>query len=96
MDKLKLIKTIVVILTFMLIFGTLLLLGSIIKKTQTTTAPIPEQILLKQPAGSRIAQILPHNENLYILIKDGGLSDRIIIINSPNGKINSTIILNED
>ena len=91
MDKLKLVKTIVFLLTFLLVFGTLLLLGGIIKKTRTTDAALPQQLGLNQPSGSRIAEIRPQDGLLYLLVKDGGLSDRIIIMAASSGKLLSTI-----
>lgn len=94
MDKLKLVKTIVFLLTFLLVFGTLLLIGGIVKKTRTADTPLPQQLGLKQPSGSRIAEILPQNGLLYLLVKDGGLSDRIIIMDASSGKILSTISVN--
>ena len=94
MDKLKLVKTIVFLLTFLLVFGTLLLIGGIIKKTRTTDAALPQQLGLNQPSGSRIAEIRPQDGLLYLLVKDGGLSDRIIIMDASSGKILSTISVN--
>lgn len=94
MDKLKLVKTIVFFLTFLLVFGTLLLLGSIIKKTGSSEQTIPQQVNLNQPAGSRIAKILPQDGSLFLLIKDGGVSDRVMIMDAASGQIISTIILN--
>lgn len=94
MDKLKLVKTIVFFLTFLLVFGTLLLLGSIIKKTGSSGQTIPQQVNLNQPAGSRIAEMTSHNDSLWLLIKDGGISDRVIIIDTASGQTISTITLN--
>lgn len=82
MDKLKLIKTIVVIITFMLVFGSLMLLTVIYKKAR----PTPQQhkeVSLEQPLGSTIENISVIGDNLAILIKNGGGADRIIIY-SPN------------
>lgn len=93
MDKLKLIKTIVFILTFLLIFGTLILLGSIIKKTRSSETPMPVSISLGQPAGSSLKQIIEQNGRLYLLVREGGKPDRIIILDSRGGAVLSTIEL---
>lgn len=93
MDKLKLIKTIVFILTFLLIFGTLMLLGSIFKKTHSAATPLPQAISLEQPIGSNLEQIAEKNNNLYLLVRDGGLPDRVIIFDTQTGKTLSTISL---
>ena len=94
MDKLKLIKTIVVVLTFLLVFGTLILLGNIIKKTRQSATPLPKQISLNQPHGSQISEMLEKDGNLYLLVKDGGQADRVVIINPKDSSSISTIQLN--
>lgn len=79
MDKLKIIKAIVVIMTFLLVFGSLYAIGLIYKRASGHSA---ETILsLNQPKGSYISDYSSDGDNLYILIKGGKLSDRIIVIN---------------
>ena len=80
MDKLKLIKTIVVLITFMLVFGSLMLLTVIYKKAHTSPAVYSESGL-EQPDGSHIDSIIEVDGKLAILVKDGGEPDRIIIYN---------------
>lgn len=94
MDKLKLIKTIVFTLTFLLIFGSLIMLTSLYKKTRYTPEPIPSEINLSEPSGSSIKKIYNIENNLYIVIEGGGESDRIIIFDSQAGKKISKINLN--
>lgn len=94
MDKLKLVKTIVFIITFLLIFGTVLLLGTIYKRTHRQTTPAPENVSLNEPEGSRIAATEYNGDNLYILVKDGGKSDRIIIYSVSDGKKLTSVTLN--
>lgn len=80
MDKLKILKAIVALLTFLLVFGLLTALGTIYKKV---SAPAPKNIStgLKQPAGSSIESFKIDEGRLYLLVKNGGLADRIIIVN---------------
>lgn len=80
MDKLKLIKTIVAVLTFLLVFGTLTALGSIYKKV-SAPAPQPSDLALHQPEGSSIEKFTVKDGKLYLLVKYGGQPDRIIVIN---------------
>lgn len=95
MDKLKLIKAVVCILTFLLVFGTLVLLGAIYKKTHRSPATVPEiTASLDQPAGSIVADYKIIGDEMYVLIKNGGISDRIIIYNRQLGKTAATITLN--
>lgn len=91
MDKLKIIKIVVVFMTFILVLGSLLLLTSVYKKVNKKTPQMLENISLNQPAESRINNILEHNDYIYILVKDGGQADRIIIFNPKEGKKVSTI-----
>lgn len=91
MDKLKLVKGIVFFMTFLLIFGSLLLLGSLYKKTRSTGASEYGEASLGQPAGSNIVQFNAEGGILYLLIKDGGKADRIIIFDSKNGRNLATV-----
>lgn len=94
MDKLKLIKTTVFILTFLLIFGTLSLLGLFFKKTHPDTSEIPQQISLKQPVGSYIKEMQVANDKLYVLTVGGGIEDRVIIYDTTAHSVLTTIKIN--
>ena len=85
MDKLRIIKTIVLI-TYLLVFGCMLLLETLYKKVNRPVN-IPEgAINLNEPQGSTITQMQVHNGNLYLLVKDGGLPDRVIIFNQDTNQ----------
>lgn len=94
MDKLKLIKMSVFILTFLLIFGTLSILGILFQKSRNTETALPPQISLQEPRGSLIKQINQEDGKLYMLVIGGGDEDRIIIFDTLNGKKLSTIKIN--
>ena len=94
MDKLKLIKTVVVILTLLLIFGTLTLLGLFVHKTRTAQQPLPAEVNLGEPHGSIIKQISNSGETLYMLVIGGGEDDRIIVFDAAGGKKISTLKIN--
>ena len=86
MDKLRIIKTIVFVITFLLVFSCMLLLGTLYKKVNRPVN-IPEgAINLNEPQGSTITQMQVHNGNLYLLVKDGGLPDRVIIFNQDTNQ----------
>ena len=54
MDKLKLVKTIVFVITFLLVFGSMTLLGTLYKKIRKPVAAEPgSSISLKQPPAAR-------------------------------------------
>lgn len=90
MNKLKIVKIIVAALTFLLIFGFLIAAGTIYKKINQKQKKI--DITLNEPTGSQIADYKIDNKNLYVLIKGGNKSDRIVII-TPSGEL-STIKTN--
>lgn len=92
MNQLKLIKAIVVVVTFLLVFGSLLLLTVIYKKAQPKPDTFTE-ISLDQPSGSFIASVTETNGSLAILIKDGGIKDRIILFNPQTMKKSGIINL---
>ncbi len=94
MEKLKIVKIIVCLLTFLLVLGTLALLGTIYKKTRKNIPTHEINYTLSQPKGSEISQYSIHNGQLYMLIKHGGLSDRIIIYNPEQATVTGTIQLN--
>lgn len=81
MDKLKLIKTIVALLTFLLVFGMLTTIGAIYKKV-SSSAPKLESLNLNQPQGSNIEHFQQEDDKIFMLIKNGGKSDRIVIVNT--------------
>ena len=97
MDKLKVIKAIVVMITFLLVFGSLMLLTIIYKKAQQQ--PMTDtysESSLQEPQGSSIISIDVLQENLAILVKGGGLSDRIIIYNPQKMAKIATINVQDD
>lgn len=94
MNKLKLVKTAVFLLTFLLVFGTLVVLSTLFQKTQKTQEELPSSISLNEPKGSVIQQIRQNDDTLYLLIQGGGLDDRIVIFDGKIGKKISTIQIN--
>lgn len=92
MNKLKIVKAIVAIMTFLLLFGFLIAAGTIYKKINQK--PQKTNVTLNEPVGSQIADYKIADKNLYLLIKGGNISDRIIII-SPDGE-SSTIKINRE
>lgn len=94
MDKLKLIKITVFVLTFLLVFGSLVFLGSLFKKINTKPTAISAEINLEEPAGSSVQSIKTKDGIMYILVKDGGKPDRIIMFDTIKGQKLSTIRIN--
>ena len=92
MNKLRLVKIIVFLMTFLIVFGSLMFLTVIYKKSQPKPIEYTETSL-SQPKGSSIDNIISHNEQLNILIKGGGLADRIIIYDTQRMQKITTIKL---
>ena len=93
MDKLKLVKAIVCLFTFLLVFGSLVALGNLYKKVNKTVE-FPTAASLEEPVGSHIESFQKDKDLLYIHVKEGGQNDRIVIFNASRGKIISKINLN--
>lgn len=94
MDKLKFIKITVFILSFLLVFGTLSAIGIVYKKLNQKTPVSDISANLNQPKGSTIADYKIKNGTIYILVKNGGKSDRILILDPQNQTPSATITLN--
>ena len=90
MDKLKIIKTIVVLITFLLVFGTLTLLTIIYRQARPGVQSYQETGL-EQPIGSVIDSMVNVGDNLAVLVKGGGQPDRIIIYNPQTQQKSATI-----
>jgi len=96
MNKLRVIKFVVAILTFLLIFGLLMVLTILYKQFNKTENIIVENesVSLGQSQDSTIAQIVANNGRLHVLIKDGGEPDRILILAPDGQKVQQEITLN--
>ena len=95
MDKLKLVKAVVALLTFLLVFG-ILMAATLVYKNIKSSQPSAEAsaFSLGEPSGSRINSMLEYNGYLYLAIKDGGEADRVIILNPENMQKTARITLN--
>ena len=93
MDKLKFIKTVVVLITFLLVFGSLLLMTVIYQKATADKPDTYHEISLEQPSGSSIVSVTRSDDELVLLVKGGGLADRLIMVNPQTLKKTSAINL---
>ena len=93
MDKLKLIKSIVFFITFLLVIGSLSLLGILYKKITQTSSIKETELNLQQEIGSEISSFAVEDGNIYILIRNGSQSDKIMIIHDQD-KVLEEIRLN--
>lgn len=94
MDKLKWIKFTVFVLTFLLVFCTLYVLGLFLQKTHNKTSDELININLQQPQGTYIKEFRVENDLLYILAVGGGFEDRVIIYDTQSNKIRTTLKIN--
>ena len=88
MLKLKILKAVVFILTFLLIFGIVVLASRLSGGLKKKTAARPE------PEGSEIGAVAAAGNNLYIPVKGGGRPDRVIIFDTETYRTISTININ--
>ncbi len=94
MNKLKAIKIIVFVLTFLLVAGTLCAISLIVKKSKPKSVNIEKTLSLSQPYGSKIKDISHNKEKTFFIIEDGGLEDRVIVLDA-NFDIITQIFLSE-
>ena len=92
MNKLKILKFIVFLLTFFLFLGILSAVGIIYKRIKTPTENI--DIVLNQPKGSYIESYKINDKKIYILVKGTNISDRIVVIDQASQSIINTIKTN--
>lgn len=95
MDKLKIVKIVVGLLTFLIIFGTLLLMGMIYQKTRTPRNLPQASVNLNQPQGTSIEDFKTGTNQIYLLLKGGGIPDRIAIYDLSASKISAVIHVNQ-
>ena len=93
MLKLKILKAVVFILTFLLIFGIVVLASRLSGGLKKKTAR-PVSVALGEPEGSEIGAVAAAGNNLYIPVKGGGRPDRVIIFDTETYRTISTININ--
>ncbi len=95
MDKLKTVKIVVAILTFLLVFGMFSAIGIIFNKLSSPKNQVTNQTI-NQPQGSYIDNFKIDTEgNVFMLVKGGNQPDRIIITNPKKNPSPITINLVE-
>lgn len=92
MNQLKLIKIIVFVFTFLLIFGSLTLIGCFYHKLSDRGHRITTEVNLAQTPSSSIKQVTADDGLLYILVSDLHQPDKIIIFNPEKNAIVSNLI----
>ena len=93
MDKLKILKAVVFTMTFLIIFGLIVLSNRLINKGKAQTN-LAESINLSEPEGTQIEAIESSDGRLHLLVKGGNKPDRIIIFDVNNQRKISTITIN--
>lgn len=93
MLNLKLLKAIVFTLTFLLIFG-IILLGMLVVKKSKKAPSEAHTVSLNEPEGSQIHQIVADGDRLYLWVQGGKAAERVIIYDGKNQQKISTITIN--
>lgn len=84
MNGLKIIKLFVFVLTAIIFFGLILCAKIIYNNTHRSHH---ENISLQQPYGTKIKNILALEKDLYIMVKGGGINDRILVYSPEEHKV---------
>ena len=94
MNKLKAVKFLVFVLTFLLVIGTLMCLTLIYRHARGENKPdtsAPSVLKLGEPTGSQISKLYANDGRLHIVVQYGGLPDRIIVLSKKKKKIEQKI-----
>ena len=86
MDKLKLIKALVFIMTTIMFFGLIMCVRIIYDKNHPKNQDL-DNVSLSQPFGSKIKNIVAGDKYLYIMLKGGGINDRIAVFSPQEHKV---------
>ena len=73
----------------LIVLGTTVILVTIVKRTVTGPAGLPEKpfaTVLEEPAGTTIAGIAPVRDRLAIQLRGGGV-DRVLVIDPASGAV---------
>ena len=93
MNRLKALKTVVFVFTFLLIFGTISLAGILFNRAKNSNKPV-YSASLGLSVGTKIEQITAVEGLLYLLVSAPDKADEIIVFNPVKAKIVSNITLN--
>ena len=93
MNRLKALKTVVFIFTFLLIFGTISLAGILFNRAKNSNKPV-SSASLGLSVDTKVKQIAADEGLLYLLVSLPDKADKIIIFNPIKAKIISNITLN--
>ncbi|MBQ8784439.1 MAG: hypothetical protein IJZ59_00155 [Alphaproteobacteria bacterium] len=93
MNRLKALKIVVFVFTFLLVFGTISLVGILFNRAKNYDKAI-SSANLGLSAGAEIKQIAADEGLLYLLVSVPEKTDEIIIFNPVKAKIVSNITLN--
>lgn len=93
MLKLKILKMLVFIMTFSLIFGIIILAFRLTGKIKKNGNEATEATL-NQPTGSSFGNIIAADGKLHITVTGGNRPDRIIIFDTETNRTISTISIN--
>lgn len=97
MSKVRLIKALVLFMTIGIFAGLIFLMTVMAKNiaSKKQSGFISEnEISLQQPIGSTIKNVLIKDDNVYIVVSDGGKADRIVIYNTDVNSVMSTLSIN--
>ena len=93
MNQLRLIKTLVFVFTFLLIFGCLTLVGCFFYNIRNHPKYVGS-VDLELSNTAKIEQIASDNGILYILVSDADHADKIIVFNPEKNTIVSNLVAN--
>lgn len=87
MNGLKIAKVAVLIMSLLIVGVLALCLNTVHKQYKSAKINSVSQILLNEPEGSSIKNIVAMEKELYIMVSGGGKSDRIVVVSPESRKV---------
>lgn len=91
--KLRLVKVLVFFLTFAIVFGMVLAGQMIYKKAHKKANLETISLNLQQPVGSYISEVISSPDTLFLFVKGGKKSDRMLAISQSDYSVVAEISL---
>jgi hypothetical protein len=82
----RFLKIITVVMAVLIVVGTTVLLGVIIRRIGSPALPTQVAVLLDEPAGTRIAGIAAVGDRLAVRLEGGG-ADRVVLLDTRTGVV---------
>jgi hypothetical protein len=80
-------KVLTVVMGMLILVGTTVVVVTIARRAGSRQAVVPTrfQVVLREPAGTRIGSITAVGDQLAVLLQGGGSADRVVLVDPRTG-----------